>query len=238
MVSSSYAIDIILGYGSVHAGNGGEFVVKSDGSATSTAFVTSIVANYSPLATYQGGFETFCIEYNEHFTPGGTYNVQVNPNGQAIKGGTTTGDFVSVGSAFLYSQFAQGTLAGYNYSSSASAGNLQNTIWFLESERMGLPSGPFISNPGIFDSLLIAEFGSLSAAWIADSAFSSSLGSTVTAASYGVTALNMGGAPTYPNQDQLVYLGGGRQSVPDGGATLMLLGAAMGGISLLRRKLA
>ncbi len=238
MVSNSYGIDIILGYGSVHAGNGGEFVVKSDGSVASTAFVNSTLANYSPLATYQGGFETFCIEYNEHFTPGGTYNVQVNPNGQAIKGGTTTGDYISVGSAYLYSLFAQGTLAGYNYNSSVSAGNLQNTIWFLESERMGLPSGPLIVNPGVFDSLLIAEFGSLSAAWIADSATSLSLGSTVTAASYGVTALNMGSAPTYPNQDQLVYLGGGRQNVPDGGATLVLLGVAMGGASLIRRKLA
>jgi hypothetical protein len=43
----------------------------------------------------------------------------------------------------------------------------------------------------------------------------------------------MGVAPTYPNQDQLVF-----QRVPDGGATLMLLGAAMGGLALLKRRLA
>jgi len=238
MVTGVHATSIVLDYGSVHSGNGGEFVVKSDGTADSTAFVNSIVANYSSLATYQGGFETFCIEYNEHFSPGGVYNVQVNPNGQALKGGLTVGDYVSVGSAYLYSLFAQGALTGYDYNSSASAGNLQNTIWFLESEQMGLPSGPFIANPGTFNSLLIAEFGNNPAAWIADSATSLTLRSAVTAASYGVTALNMGPSPTFPNQDQLVYLGGGRQDVPDGGTTLMLLGVAVGGMSLLRRKLA
>lgn len=227
--SDAYATKIELNYGSVHSGVGGEFVVKSDGTAASTAFVNATTAFYSPLAIYQGGFETFCLEYNEHFSPGSDYEYQVSSG--AIKGGMTVSDPISVGTAYLYGLFAQGSLAGYNYNSSTSAGNLQNTIWFLEGEQKGLPSGPFIANPGTFDSLLIAEFGSLAVAQM-DSANSTSFG-LVTAASFGVAALNLGGGPTWPNQDQLVYRG-----VPDGGITLMFLGVAMGGLALLRRRLA
>jgi hypothetical protein len=234
MTPDAYATQIQLTYGSHHSGVGGEFVVKSDGTAASTAFVDATKAFYSPLAIYQGGFETFCIEYNEHFNPGSKYDYQVSPG--AIKGGQTVSDPVSVGTAYLYGLFAQGSLGGYNYASSTSAGNLQNTIWFLEGERKGLPSGPFVANPGTFDSLLIAEFGTLDAAKL-DSATSTSYG-IVTAASFGVAALNLGGAPTWPNQDQLVYQGGGFRLVPDGGATLLFLGVAIGGLSLLRRKLA
>lgn len=237
MASDAYATQIVLTYGSHRTGVGGEFLVKSDGTAASTAFVDATKAFYSPLAIYQGGFETFCIEYNENFNPGSKYEFQVSPG--AIKGGQTVSDPVSVGTAYLYGLFAKGTLGtlgGYNYASSTSAGNLQNTIWFLEGERKGLPSGPFVANPGTFNSLLIAEFGTLANAML-DSATSTSYG-LVTAASFGVAALNLGGPPTWPNQDQLVYQGGGFRLVPDGGATLMFLGVAIGGLSLLRRKLA
>jgi hypothetical protein len=233
MASDAHATKIVLDYGSHHSGIGGEFVVKSDGSAASTAFVNATKAHYSPLAIYSGGFETFCLEYNEHFSPGSSYEYQVSPG--AIKGGNTASDPVSVGTAYLYGLFAQGSLASYNYSSSTSAGNLQNTIWFLEGERNGLPAGPLIANPGTFDSLLIAQFGSVAVAQM-DSAMSTSYG-LVNAASFGVAALNLGGGTKWPNQDQLVYSGGYRL-VPDGGTTLMLFGVAVGGLSLLRRKLA
>jgi hypothetical protein len=236
VVSGAYATNIVLDYGSAHSGVGGEFVVKSDGSAASTTFINATVANYSSLATYQGGFETFCIEYNEHFSPGSAYNYQISP--AAIKGGTATGDPVSAGTGYLYSLFAKGLLASYvpaySYSSASGAANLQNTFWFLENETIGLGGTPIV-DPGTFDSLLIAEFGSLANAML-DTATSADFG-LVNAASFGVAALNMGPAPTFPNQDQLIYQGGGFQ-VADGGTTLMLLGLAMGGMSLLRRKLA
>ncbi len=221
MASSAYATNIVLDYGSVHSGVGGEFVVKTDGTAASTAFVNATMANYNSLATYQGGFETFCIEYNEHFSPGSSYTYQVSPN--AI---STPSDPVSVGTAYLYSMFAQGSLSGYNYSSTTSAGNLQNTFWFLEGDQPSMPN--------TFLALLTTEFGSVAAAQ--GDSFTYNNGNVVNAASFGVAALNLGGiANNWPNQDQLVYQG--RQNVPDGGTTLMLLGMAMGGMSLLRRKL-
>lgn len=225
---------INLGYGSVHSGVGGEFAVRArtDGTATekaaSLAFVTATAANYSTLALVDSGntlgFETFCIEYNEHFSPGSNYNTQVSPG--AIKGGNITSDPVSVGTAYLYSLFATGSLTGYNYNSTTSAGNLQNTIWFLEGERNGLPSGPLIADPGTFDTLLTSKFGSNTANWTADSY------NGWTAASFGVAALNMGTSPTFPNQDQLIYVG-----VPDGGTTLILIGLAMSGLAFFRRKM-
>jgi hypothetical protein len=59
---------------------------------------------------------------------------------------------------------------------------------------------------------------------------------SATAASYGVSALNMGGPPNFPNQDQLVYQ---KVSVPEGsGDTLLLLGLAVGGLVILKRKFA
>ena len=54
---------------------------------------------------------------------------------------------------------------------------------------------------------------------------------------YDVAVLNLGSYPDYPKQDQLVISRSGL-SVPDGGTTLLLMGVALGGLSMLRRKLA
>jgi hypothetical protein len=227
MASGVYADQITLGYGSVYSGNGGEFLVTPDTSGSAA----DVAVYYSPLTKSGSGWETFCIEYNEHFYPGNKYYYQVTPD--AIKGGQLVNDPVSPGTAYLYGLFAKGNLTGYNYSSSTSAGNLQNTIWFLE--------GEVASDPGTFDALLIAEFGSVAAS-MADTALSTHYG-TVNAASFGVQALNLSSSlPSDSNpweaQDQLIYQGGGFQTLPDGGATLMLLGLSLGGLAMLRRKVA
>ena len=228
---------LVLNIGTPHSGVGGEFVVTSI-----TGVGAGAGANYNSLAKTSSGFDTFCLEYNQYFNPGSTYYYQIS--GAAIKGGNAVSDPVSIGTAYLYGLFAQGLLhssvSGYSYSSSTSAGNLQNTIWYLEGERSGT-SGPYITDPGTFDSLLIAEFGSVANAK-ADSGLSTDYG-TVNAASFGVQALNLGttangNSGTWPNQDQLIYQGGGFQELPDGGTTLALLGMALGGLSLIRRKLA
>ncbi len=222
-VATAHATTIKLGYGSHHSGNGGEFAVTAATTGTtadkteSLAFVTAIAANYDSKARFNGGFETFCIQRSEYFTPGHDYNIGISS--MAL----SEGDPVSVGTAYLYCLFATGQLTGYNYASNTSAGNLQNTFWFLENEG--------IANPGTFNSLLSAEFGAASN-WTLTNATSLTRGA-VTAASYGVAALNVGPAPKYSNQDQLIY-----RPVPDGGATVALLGVALGGLALLRRKLA
>jgi hypothetical protein len=102
-------------------------------------------------------FQTFCMETNEFLTPGTTYYVQLNtaainggaggslPNGDPISGGP--GDPLDPMTAYLFTRFSDGTLAGlgYNYTlgaaRSASAAALQNAIWYIEQEISGPLSG-------------------------------------------------------------------------------------------------
>src|SRR5580698_8136926 len=85
---------------------GGEFTALVSGGP-------NYAANYSPSAQAtvdgQTGFDTFCVEIDTAFSPGSTYNTSIGntilPSGAAI----------TMGTAYLYSQFALGTLKNYNY---------------------------------------------------------------------------------------------------------------------------
>jgi len=86
-----------------------------------------------------GNFYTFCLEVNEHYSGATMYTI----NSGAINGGistaptgTATFDPVSLGTAYLYSQFLGGTLgavSGYNTAAEIGAG-VQQAIWYLEGE--------------------------------------------------------------------------------------------------------
>jgi hypothetical protein len=155
----------------------------------------------------------------------------------AIKGGVSGGDpdLVSVGTGFLYRHFALGTLDGlttlnaavpYNYTSSRAdhQQQLQNAIWCLEGEITACGvSTDGTSSTNVFLNAAINKFGTFSLAK-ADGGWQ-----------YGVFALNLYKTDATGNitgyyQSQLF-------SVPDGGATLSLLGAALLGLGALRRKL-
>lgn len=86
-------------------------------------------------------FITFCLEQNEHFNPNGYwYDYKVNVGavaggvaGQTLPDDPSTGltmDRVSLGTAFLYSQFRAGILAN----DSTTRAQLQQAIWWLEDE--------------------------------------------------------------------------------------------------------
>ena len=127
-----------------------------------------------------GSFQTFCIEETEFISGyAAIYNAQLNTN--AMYGSVGPGgDAVSKGTGWLYSQFASGVLASYDYSGATrttSAGLLQNAIWWLEGE------GGISYNAGnIYMAAAVAHFGSQLAAQ-ADGG-----------ATYGVYALNLGPA--------------------------------------------
>lgn len=213
-------LSVDLQQGAYSDGVGGEFVAAAPAGDPGLA---NYLQYYSSLDQYTGnngyyGFATFCIEYNEEFTPGDTYSVTLGPN--AMYGSNPpNGDPISKGTAYLYYLFATGNQSfGYNWNPAnraASAGQLQQAIWWLEGEG---PSGPPAEDPSnIFENLVVSTFGSAAAA-MADNNNS-----------YPVEVMVLGQPGQV--QDQLILTG----NVPDGGTTLLLLGAAFGGIALFKR---
>jgi hypothetical protein len=113
-----------------YSGNGGEFTLTPND-------------DLKDITAENGRFQTFCIEKQEYIGIGVTYDVMVTT--EAIGGGINNGPDGPLGgdpldpmTGYLYSQFRAGTLAGYNYTPGpgrvASAGALQNVIWFIEDE--------------------------------------------------------------------------------------------------------
>ena len=93
------------------SGNGGEF------RAMPSVELNWVINNYSDLARNalgQGGFQTFCIETSEFFSPGTAYTATINDRAMFGSAGSG-GDPISIGTAWLYRQFASGTLSGYDY---------------------------------------------------------------------------------------------------------------------------
>lgn len=189
--------------------------------ATPSADIAGVLAAYSPLAKDATGFQTFCLEANEHFTPGKAYVAVMND--RAIAGGgnayhaavTPGADILSLGTTWLYRQFAQGTLPGYTYAYGAgrvaSALVLQEAIWGLEDE---IPLN--LANPYV-----IAAYG----------AFVDPL-ADAPAGAYGVSALNLTLKDGTLKQDVLVF------TTPDGGASVALLGVALATLGIIGRRTA
>ena len=114
-----------------------------DGTVTlnSSAYSWGNGGEFTAVTSGLGTFQTFCIEYNEEFGPGNTYDYKENTG--AVAGGVNLGtlhtdpntglamDNISIGTAYLYSQFRNG---GLGTLTPAQAGQVQNAIWYLENE--------------------------------------------------------------------------------------------------------
>lgn len=213
LVSNAFGDQLKLDWDPTNYSNGvgGAFIVSNF-----TGPIT--MSSYSSLAQGDGGFLTFCIEYNEEFNPGGTYNYNLS---FGAKNGGTSGqtpdqpnyDGISNATAYLYSTFAKGSLAGvggFTYTKS-SLGDLQNAIWYLEGETGGVDNA-------------IAEAAKTheGATWNNDNN-----------GAYGVQAINLYYTNGANSQDQLYY-----HAVPEQGTTLALLGLAILGLVGFRRKFA
>lgn len=135
----------VAGY---YSGNGGEFTIRSAGSGLllSNASYAASTKNVGP-ANWGPSFQTFCLEIGEAITePMSIWVSTVNkdlvtPGSHAWKGGTGTGDDLGSETAWVYTQFAKGTLAGYAYSGTVNgldrtqtAAALQRFIWKWEGE--------------------------------------------------------------------------------------------------------
>jgi hypothetical protein len=83
-------------------------------------------------------FYTFCLNSGVFVNTPGTYSYTISDS--AIPGGpgnVSTPDPISIGTAWLYSQFRAGTLASYS-DTAAVNGALQAAIWWLEGEAGGV----------------------------------------------------------------------------------------------------
>jgi hypothetical protein len=188
--------------------NGGEFNAWSQDFAPATM-------GYAASTTVNGGFETFCVEENEYFTPGASYYYGISQ--KAVNGGVggPHPDPISKGTAWLYLQFATGALTGYDYTlgsgGDTSAAELQATIWWLEGEL----GGPAPSNTFTTQVMNLAGYT------LDNNGF------------YGVGVLNLwvDSDHTQLAQDQLILTGEPSLfTVPDEGSTAMLLGLGFLGL--------
>ncbi|HNY78007.1 MAG: hypothetical protein RBS72_06865 [Sedimentisphaerales bacterium] len=113
-----------------YSGTGGEFQL------TPNQDLKNITIENDP-------YSSFCLEISEQVSVGAWYDVAVAT--EALHGGTNYkgtgplgGDLLDPMTAYLYTQFRSGTLAGYDYDPSGdraiSAGALQDVIWYIEDE--------------------------------------------------------------------------------------------------------
>lgn len=81
-------------------------------------------------------FETFCVERTEYISLGNTYYAELS-TGATRGGGPGDFDPLCEQTAYLYSQFINGDLDGYDYTGGTRADSavaLQDVIWYLEGE--------------------------------------------------------------------------------------------------------
>jgi len=213
-------------------GGGGEFTVFETGHEVYfDASATHFDAGRGGL-----GFQTFCLEKSEGWSasPAG-YTVEH----YAIEGGGgafevvpgVIGDPLSIGTAWLYRQFSDGMLSGYDYPGTGvgrtvSARALQDAIWWLEEEMTSITAGAqTVLNVALGSAELINLYGV--------SAYAD-LRANAAPNAFGVAAMNF---YIYDANQELVHKQSMLTRVPDGGMTLALLGIGIVGCAFLRKRI-
>jgi VPDSG-CTERM motif len=207
------------GWGPYQTGQGGEFTFQSSD-------LGAVINGYYSGAKNQvtganPSFQTFCVEGAETVAGNTTYTFAFNSKTVA-----SANQPLSVGAAFLYSQFASGALLsstpGYDYGTDAGrlvdAGLLQNAIWHYMGGIEGTISVDSSNPYETYASLILG--GDAAAQAVASVGLD------------GVSVLNSFNLNGTGAQDMLIW------NSPDGGTTVMLLGMGLMGLVFISRRLA
>lgn len=160
-------------------------------------------------ATLTETFQTFCLEANEYFSEGRSYNYTLDA--EVIHGGGTSGSkALSTGAALLYEAYINHAISN--------AKAVQEAVWYYQGY-----SG-YTDSTGYFSGYTKAQL---------QAAYSGSylvINLTDTANSDGLNNYKQNGI--YGDRQSFIY------SVPEGSVTVSLLGFGLIGLGMLRRKLA
>jgi hypothetical protein len=141
-------------------GSGGEFTI------TPSAELSWVLQYYDSKAKGIGGgddFQSFCAELEEDIFDNQTFTAYINDTILTGNGGPG-GEPLTIGVAWLYHEFQNGVLDGYDYVNTVggtssgratSAGQLQDTIWWLQGDI----ADPTDTNP--FRKLVVDQFGTV-----------------------------------------------------------------------------
>jgi hypothetical protein len=211
-------------YGQYQTGSGGEFTLNPI-NLTRWLDLSGYKADTKDVGV-AGTFQSFCVEGLEYIYPyPATYDAVKNT--AAVWGSVgPLGDPISVGTGWLYAQFATEHWVGglsYDYLNTSEgrktdAGLLQNAIWWLEGEEDIVYD---INHPNKYIAAVINEFHT-------------EVGAKADGGEkYGVYVLNLTSGSTLA-QDQLWMDPSG--GVPDGGMTVVLLGLAIACLAFIFRR--
>jgi hypothetical protein len=208
---SVMANSIVLTQTEYYFADGGEFTaVTSPGSFAQFYAPSTQVAVGS-----QTGFQTFCVEADVYFWGNVTYSY-------TLSGVDSQGRALTEGAAYLYSQFAQGVLTGYDFNNNGAvirtqdAGLLQSAIWYLQGGQSGGGSFAFGGAGNPFYNLAASVLGA-------------NLETAASADQYGVQIMELWDSSQNTYQNQLVF---DDPAVPDRGTTLALLGLSLAGLAV------
>jgi hypothetical protein len=135
--------------GGHYAGRGGEFTLYGEDLLLSNSAYASTTSGLGGISR-PNSLQTFCLETDENTLNDVDVYISLSSadglgsGSHAFKGGSNTdsGDDLDAKTAYLYHQFAKGTLSGYDFGSggynglnrSQTAGALQRLIWATEDE--------------------------------------------------------------------------------------------------------
>jgi hypothetical protein len=223
MTRFAWVILVILAVAAVPAAARADTITLTDWNSGSNFDANAAGGGGAFLATTTGtgplgnsAFMTFCLEYNEHFSYGGTYNFTLSDSAVAggVSGGVGGADLVSDATMWLYYQALSGGYSSWWTAGPTLGATFQYAIWFLEGELL-----PDQINDINMAGYQMAQYALVHQNW-----------GTLFAQGHRVYAMNLTTASGGPAQDQLAYVA----PVPEHGSLLLFV-TGLAGVGGLRR---